>query len=132
MQASQTAQSVVEQQLIAYNARDLHGFADTFSDDSMGFDLDGAQGFDPSHPDACHASTIRWAGKAGLLARYGPQFVQSPTQRSTVVTRSVVGEYVFDLEFITGSTGRADFHMMAIYRVRGGRIDRAWFTPRVP
>jgi hypothetical protein len=122
---------VVERQLRTYNARDLAGFAATFAEDCMGFDLDASQGFDPQRAEACVGAGVRFAGKAGLLARYGPQFVQAPTQRSSVVSRCVVGEYVFDLECITGTPNVADFHMMAIYRVRRGVIDRAWFTPRV-
>jgi putative hydrolase of HD superfamily len=127
-----TPLEVVQRQLDTYNARDVQGFAATFAHDCMGFDLDGASPFDAQQPEACSAGTIRFAGKAGLIARYGPQFVKYPKQFSTVVSRSVVGEYVFDLEFISGMPDRSDFHMMAVYRVRNGLIDRAWFTPRVP
>jgi hypothetical protein len=113
--------TVVQAQLDAYNARDIDAFAATFAETCVGIDLDtGATRFD---------------GHAGLRERYGKQFRDQPRQRSTVVSRNVVGEYVFDLEYITGGTtpsGEAvpPFHMMAIYRVRGGVIDACWFTPR--
>lgn len=123
--------TVVQRQLDTYNARDIDGFAATFATDCMGFDLDSASGFDPMNPSHAHAGSIRFAGNQGLRERYGPQFVTYPKQHSTVVSRTIVGEFVFDLEYITGMPDRADFHMMAIYRVRNGFIDRAWFTPRV-
>jgi hypothetical protein len=39
-----------------------------------------------------------------------------------------VGEYVTDLEYITGVPGREPYAMLAIYRVRDGKIDRMMFT----
>ncbi len=112
-----TPLTVVQAQLDTYNARDIDGFAATFAAAVEVYDLD--------------SNALRFAGIAALRERYGAQFVANPAQRSTVVSRQVVGDYVFDLEFITGTVGKPDAHLMAIYRVRDGLIDRAWFTPRV-
>lgn len=112
-----TPLTVVQAQLDAYNARDIDGFAATFAAAVEVYDME--------------TNALRFAGIAALRERYGAQFVANPAQRSTVVSRQVVGDYVFDLEFITGTVGKPDAHLMAIYRVRDGLIDRAWFTPRV-
>jgi len=112
-----TPLAVVQAQLDAYNARDIDGFAATFAAAVEVYDLD--------------SNTLRFAGIAALRDRYDAQFVANPAQRSTVVSRQIVGDYVFDLEFITGTVGKTDAHLMAIYRVRDGLIDRAWFTPRL-
>lgn len=116
-----TPLGIVQAQLDAYNARDIDGFAATFAPGVEVYELDGAAG----------TNALRFAGIAALRERYGAQFVANPAQRSTVVSRQVVGDFVFDLEFITGTVGKPDAHLMAIYRVRGGVIDRVWFTPRV-
>lgn len=108
---------VVERQLRTYNARDIEGFAACFAQGVQVHDLE--------------TGTLRCEGLAALRERYGAQFREHPRQRSTVLTRHVVGDYVTDLEFITGTVGRPDAHLLAIYRVRDGLIDRAWFTPRV-
>lgn len=108
----------VNAQLDAYNARDIDAFARVFADDVIAADLDSGE--------------IRFRGSAALRERYALQFKANPLQRASVVTRSVLADYVFDLEFVTGSADRPDAHIMAIYRVKDGRIDRVWFSPRVP
>ncbi|QYU66403.1 nuclear transport factor 2 family protein [Leptolyngbya sp. 15MV] len=135
---------VVQAQLDAYNARDIDGFVRTFAADAVCYDLealasivpDPATGALPIPP----AAAVRCAGHAGIRARYGEQFRRAPAQRSDVVSRSLIAPrsgpaYVLDLEFITGSVGpdgsaSPAFHLVAIYRVARGLIDRAWFTPR--
>jgi putative hydrolase of HD superfamily len=112
-----TPLAVVQAQLDAYNARDIDAFAATFAPGVRVHDLD--------------SGTLRFEGLDALQARYAEQFARNPRQRSAVVNRSVLGDYVFDLEFITGTEGRPDAHLMAIYRVRQGLIDACWFTPRI-
>jgi hypothetical protein len=109
--------AVVIAQLVGYNNRDIDAFAATFADDAVGIDLD--------------TNNPRFTGIAELRERYGKQFREQPNQRSNVVTRSIVGNFVFDLEHITGMSDRPPFHLMAIYRVNQGKIDRVWFSPRV-
>lgn len=118
---------IVQAQLDAYNARDIDAFVATFTDDIVAYDL--------------QSNTQRFAGTAGLRKWYGAQFVRCPAQRSLVVSRNVVGLYVFDLELITGTVDDAGrpidpYTLMAIYRVRAdggpgaGLIEAVWFTPR--
>lgn len=109
---------IVQAQLDAYNARDIDAFCATFDVAAEVFELE--------------TGALRMAGLDAIRQRYGQQFIDNPNQRSLVVSRQHVGQYVFDLELITGTTGRPDAHVMAIYRVNAAVIDRAWFTPRTP
>jgi hypothetical protein len=117
-----TPLSIVQAQLDAYNARDIDAFAATFAEDVQGFDLVN---------EKSELNAQRFQGIAALRARYGPQFREHPRQRSTVVTRNVLGDVVYDLEYITGTQGRPDFFLMATYWVRESRIAACWFSPRV-
>lgn len=127
--AATTATGVVDAQLRAYNARDIDAFMATFASDCVVIDLD--------------TNTERHRGAEAVRARYAEQFRMSPDQKSLVVSRTVVGEYVTDLELITGTRGPdgtplAPYTLLAVYRVRaderGGvgaaRIDWVWFSPR--
>jgi hypothetical protein len=128
-----TPLSVVIAQLEGYNARDIDAFAGTFTDDIIVYDLETPAG------SATDVPSERFRGIAALRARYGAQFTTHPNQRSTVVSRQVLGDYVFDLEYITGNSPTPEvreprpYHLMAIYRVcpNRGKINRCWFTPRV-
>jgi 4-oxalocrotonate tautomerase len=131
--AATTATGVVDAQLRAYNARDIDAFMATFAAECVVFDLD--------------TNSERHRGIEAVRARYAEQFRTSPDQKSLVVSRTVVGEYVSDLELITGTRGPdgtplAPYTLLAVYRVRAGegeqggggvgaaRIDRVWFSPR--
>jgi hypothetical protein len=114
-------------QLAAYNARDIQGFAATFSDDIVVMDLE--------------TNTERLRGKAALIERYSSQFRTYPKQFSNVVNRTVCGQYVIDLEHITGmprvpepTAANPDlsggYLLLAIYRVQHGVITHCWFSPR--
>ncbi|HLP82807.1 MAG TPA: nuclear transport factor 2 family protein [Phycisphaerales bacterium] len=106
--------TLVQQQLDTYNARDIDGFAACFSDDVLVFDLD--------------TMSPRFTGTAALRERYGETFRKWPNQRSAVMNRQALGEFVTDLEYITGVPDRAPYAMLAVYRVRNGKIDRMMFT----
>jgi hypothetical protein len=112
-------------QLDAYNARDIDAFCATFDAGVEVYELEEL--------------TLRFRGIQAVRERYGRQFAQHPQQRSLVVTRQALGELVFDTELITGNAPTSagepapnPYHLMAIYRVRGGLIDRVWFSKRVP
>jgi hypothetical protein len=114
--------AIVQHQLDTYNARDIDAFAACFSDDVLVVDLD--------------TMTPRCTGLAALRERYADAFRKWPQQRSAVMNRQALGEYVTDLEYITGVPDRGPYAMLAIYRVRDEKIDRMMFTkqfdPSVP
>ncbi len=111
-----TPLEVVEHQLQTYNARDIDGFAACFSDDIVIMNMD--------------TNTVRTSGLAALRDFYAAQFLRWPLQRSRVTNRQFLGEFVTDLEYITGVPDRDPYFLLAVFRVRSGRIDRVWFSPR--
>lgn len=106
----------IDRQLDAYNARDAAAFCACYADDVVVTDLD--------------TGVVRMQGIEAFREAYSAQFARWPDQRAKVVQRQVAGAYVFDTEFVTGVPGREPGHVVAIYRVMAGKIDRVWFTPR--
>lgn len=110
-----TPVAVVQAQLDAYNARDLDAFVAVFAPDAALFDL-----------GAPEPATV---GHAAIRARYGDLFARSPALHSEVLTRTVLGRAVVDLEHITGRLGSPEpLAMLAIYEVEDGLIRRAHFV----
>jgi hypothetical protein len=101
---------LVHEQLDAYNGRDLERFLACYASDTVIEDGDGA---------------CLMEGIDALRSRHGALFAQSPELHAEVVARMRVGDYVVDEEHVSGADlpGRpAEFKLVAIYRVRDGRI----------
>ena len=96
----------VEEQLEAYNGRDLERFLACYSRDVVIED---------------GAGNVTLRGHDAFRQRYQRSFAQFPEQRCRVVNRIRIGEYVIDEEKITG-WGRGEVHVVAIYRVVGQQI----------
>jgi hypothetical protein len=111
------AEVVVQAQLDAYNARDIEAFVACYADDVEVRDLD--------------TGDLRMQGIAAFREAYAAQFMRWPGQRASIAAREVVGDYVMDIEHVRGVPERDDARLMALFRVREGRIDRVWFSPRV-
>ena len=108
----ESAESVVQRQLEAYNRRDLAAFLDCYAGD--------ARLFRPPH--------VPWLeGREAIAARYGTLFESSPALRATIVNRMVLDRFVIDHEHIEGHQ-RGTFDAAAIYEVVDGRIANAWFV----
>ena len=73
---------------------------------------------------------MKFEGIAAFREAYAAQFARWPDQRARIVQRQLAGDYVIDTEYVTGVPGREPAHVVVIYRVRRGLIDRVWFTPR--
>jgi hypothetical protein len=114
MSWSQTfPEEVVQQQLDAYNAKDIAAFMAVFSDDVVLYSLGKTE------PIA--------SGKPAVEALYKNLFEQSPTLFSTVVNRIVLGEKVIDYEHITGRNGSEEIlELVMVYVVREGKIVEAY------
>jgi hypothetical protein len=98
----------VEEQLLAYNARDLERFIAVYSRDVVIEDGDG---------------NVTMRGHETLRQQYGRLFRESPALEGRVLQRMRVGNYVVDEEQVTGMMGSADIaHAVVIYRVEGGKI----------
>lgn len=109
-----TPQDIVQQQVNAYNARDLEAFIATYSPDIKIY----------AHPD-----TLRGSGHAEMRKTYGDLFKRVPKLHCEIANRIVMGNFVIDQERVTGNPNGAVINAVAIYEVRDGLIQRVWFVP---
>lgn len=100
----------VQEQLDAYNARDLERFLACYAPDVV---IEDGLG------------NCLMAGIDTLRLRYGELFALSPALHAVVVSRLRLGDYVVDEERATGLNrpgASGDFHALVVYRVHAGRI----------
>lgn len=109
-----TPAAVVQAQLDAYNAKDIDALMRTYAPDARQFALHGA---------------LLAEGHAAIRPRYEARFVE-PDLHAQLLTRSVVGNFVTDLELVTRNfpEGRGTVEMLCVYEVVDGRIQRASFA----
>jgi len=110
---SQSAEHVVQQQLEAYNARNIDAFMAVFHADIELWTLGAAA------PNA--------VGWEKVKTVYADLFEQSPELHSKVLNRSVIGNKVIDYEQISGRKGvKEDLFLIMVYEVKDGKIWKAW------
>jgi hypothetical protein len=83
----ETVTDPVQQQIDAYNSRDLDGFVDAYAEDAVIVDGEG---------------NVVARGHDGIRDLYGELFSQSSRLHGEVLNRIAVGEYVIDEERVTG------------------------------
>jgi len=103
-------ESVVEEQLTAYNARDIERFMDTYSEDVKLYN---------------YPLDLFSEGQEKMHNSYGSFFEATPDLNCEIINRIVIGNKVIDEEFITmnGST----FSAVAIYEVENHKIAKVTF-----
>jgi hypothetical protein len=104
---------IIDEQLAAYNARDLERFVRCYADTYVMQD-----GFGNS---LC-------AGPDGLRALFGAVFAGSPALHCELVSRMQAGAWTVDQEHITGFvlTGfPEENHAVVAHHVADGKIDRS-------
>jgi hypothetical protein len=106
--------NVVQRQLDAYNAKDIPGWLATYAPDAQQFTLHGA----------CFAT-----GHEQMGARIAVRF-QEPDLHAGLISRTVMGNIVIDLERITRNfaDGRGTVEMLCVYEIADGLIQRASFA----
>ncbi len=100
----------VQEQLDAYNARDLERFLACYDPQVVFENADGQ---------------VLSQGVAAMRASYSVLFSSSPDLHAEVPTRIRAGEFVVDDEHVTGLNVPglpAEQHVAVVYRVRGGLI----------
>jgi uncharacterized protein (TIGR02246 family) len=108
-----TARDVVDQQIAAYNRRDIDGFVACYAEDAKVVQPDGS---------------LLASGHDEIRARYGGLFEQSPDLRVEISGRIEVGAVVIDEERVTGFTlpgMPTEIHAAVVYRVADGLIQDA-------
>jgi hypothetical protein len=108
------AEQVVQQQLDAYNARDLDSWLKTYA-------LDAEQ-------HLLHAGTLA-VGREAIRSRMEERFLD-PALHAELKARTVMDNIVVDHEYVTRSApdGKMEVEMICIYEVAGGLIVKATFA----
>jgi len=108
-----TSRDVVDQQIAAYNRRDLDGFVACYAKDAKVVQSDGS---------------VLASGLDEIRARYRELFEQSPDLRAEISNRIEVGPIVIDEESVTGFVFPgmpSEIHVAVVYRVADGLIQDA-------
>ena len=111
--AEPSAESVVQAQLEAYNARNLDAFIATYAEHVKLFEL---------------PEKLLSEGIAPMREVYGKLF-KDERLHATIVNRIVMGNTVVDHERVRVTTprGPGTVEAVAIYEVRDGKIINVWF-----
>lgn len=101
---------IIDEQLEAYNARDLDRFIACYADDVTMEDGGG---------------NVMAEGREAMRALYGTLFVNSPDLHARVANRIRVGDYVIDEEETKGLMMEGyptEMHVAVVYRVADGKV----------
>ncbi|MEM9076122.1 MAG: nuclear transport factor 2 family protein [Bacteroidota bacterium] len=109
-QQTNDAEAVVAEQLKAYNARDIDGFMETYSDDIVLFDFPNYQFSE---------------GKEKMRQQYNAFFENTADLNCEIKNRMVIGNKVIDEEYLT--VNGSNFSAVAIYEVENGKISKVTF-----
>jgi hypothetical protein len=106
------AETVVQRQLDAFNARDIGALLAVYADNAELFE---------------HPAKLLARGAAELRQRFVPRF-QEANLRAVLLKRIVAGPVVVDHEMVTRTfpEGAGEIEMVMIYEVKDGRIAKAW------
>lgn len=107
------AEAVVQEQLDAYNARDIERFMRCWAPDCRYY---------------AFPYTLLAEGREQVRARHAERF-REPDLHGLLLQRMTLGSMVVDHERVVRNfpDGRGEVEVMAIYEVEAGRIARAWF-----
>ncbi|MBI5259273.1 MAG: nuclear transport factor 2 family protein [Burkholderiales bacterium] len=106
--------TLIQQQLEAYNAKDVDGWLATYAPDAVQYTLHGG---------------MLASGHAELRARIEVRF-QEPNLYARLLSRTVMDNIVVDYEEVTRNfpDGIGTIEMLCIYEVQGGKIHKASFA----
>ncbi len=106
-----TPEVLAQQQLNAYNARNIDAFLEPYSDSVEIYSFDGK---------------LQMKGKEQMRQSYSGMFNRVPDLHCQLVNRIVQGNTVIDHENVTGF-GDKPVQAIAIYRVEKGKIAKVYF-----
>lgn len=106
------AERLAQEQLDAYNNRDIEAFVVPYADDVKVFNF----------PDQ-----LLFQGKDELYGLYGRMFSRTPDLHCKLINRMVMGNTVIDQEEVTISRGEPPMRAIAIYKIRKGKIAEVYF-----
>lgn len=104
---------LAQQQLDAYNARNIDAFLEPYADDVEVYDF----------PDK-----LQYKGKEEMRKRYSGMFERTKALHCELVNRIAVGNTVIDHESVTFAADKEPVTAVAIYRIENGKIKQVYFT----
>ena len=110
---SKTPVDLIQQQVNAYNARDIKAFLATYSPEIQIY----------NHPDS-----LLYSGLDQMETVYSRLFKNNPKLHGEIVNRMVLGNFVIDQERVTGFPNDRVIDTVAIYEVKDGLIHKVWFV----
>lgn len=106
------AEKLAQQQLDAYNNRDIDAFLLPYAEDVKVYNF----------PDQ-----LQFQGLTEMKDLYGRMFVRTPDLHCRLVNRIVMGNTVIDQEEVTISPKDPPFRAIAIYKIKDGKIAEVYF-----
>jgi imidazolonepropionase-like amidohydrolase len=107
-----TPEILAQQQLNAYNARDIDAFLEPYSDSVRIY----------TFPDK-----LQYQGKETMRKDYGVMFERTKELHCQLVNRIVQGNTVIDHENVTWLGSKQPLKAIAIYKIRDGKIAEVYF-----
>jgi imidazolonepropionase-like amidohydrolase len=109
--AQQTPEQLAQQQLNAYNARDIDAFLEPYSEDVKIY------GF---------PNQLQMEGKEAMRKGYANMFENTPDLHCELINRMVNGNTVIDQELVTGFQN-GPLKAIAIYKIKNHKIAEVYF-----
>jgi len=108
-----TPVQIVDEQLEAYNSRDIDAFLATYHDEIKIYN---------------HPNSLSMDGKEAMRKVYAGMFERVPDLKATIVNRITIGNKVIDREEVKGFGEGKDIHAVAIYEIKDGLIYSVHFV----
>lgn len=103
---------LAQQQLNAYNARDIEAFLEPYAEDVALYNF-------PNEPIS--------VGKERMRRSYSALFERAPDLHCELIDRIVMGNTVIDQERVTFQEGEPPLNAIAIYKIEEGKIAEVYF-----
>lgn len=107
-----TAARLAQEQLDAYNNRDIEAFILPYAEDVRVFEF----------PDK-----FMYQGRDEMYGLYGRMFARTPDLHCRLVNRMVMGNTVIDQEEVTISKDQPPVKAIAIYKIKDDKIAEVYF-----
>ena len=109
---AQTPEELVQQQLDAYNKRDIEAFLEPYSDSVKVYNF----------PD-----DFRFQGKETMRKGYSGMFDNMPDLNAQVLKRQALGNVVIDHEKVLFTKDRPELEVLVLYKIVANKIQEVWF-----
>ena len=107
--------TLAEEQLIAYNQRDIEAFLAPYSDNIKAYQ---------------YPNTLIFEGKDKMREIYGKMFDARPDLHCNLLNRTNLGNIVIDHEEVTLEAGKDPFYAIAIYKIEKNKIVEVRFIQK--